>query len=243
MKQRRSSDSHSGPYWLYGHHAVSAALNNEKRVQLRLCATRNALRKLPSLPSSLQFDEVSSQDLTRLLGAEAVHQGLALQTEPLDQPDIDDVKGKLVVVLDQVSDPHNIGAIMRSAAACGASALINTERHATGETAVLCKAASGAFELVPYIQIVNLSDGLNHLQKKGFWCIGLEGEVDLTLEDAMHPHDPVALVLGAEGKGLRHKTRHYCHALARIHLPGSLKSLNVSNAAAIALYVAARRDK
>jgi 23S rRNA (guanosine2251-2'-O)-methyltransferase len=181
---------------------------------------------------------VSPQDIDKVLGPEAIHQGMMLETRPLPVRRLEALKDSpLLLVLDQVTDPHNVGAIMRSAVAFNAGAVITTQRHSPTESGVLAKSASGALELIPYIQITNLSDALGELHKLGFFTIGLDSEGPAPLEGTFSG-GRIALVLGSEGKGLRQKTRETVSALARLDMPGAIKSLNVSNAAAIALYAA-----
>jgi 23S rRNA (guanosine2251-2'-O)-methyltransferase len=172
---------------------------------------------------------------------DAVHQGLYLETDPLPAPAIEDLAAKgIVLVLDQITDPHNVGAIFRSAAAFGASAIVTTQRHSPDATGALAKAASGALEHVPFVNVQNLARGLTALKQHGFLVVGLDSEGDGDLA-ALALRAPLALVLGAEGKGLRQLTREICDHVARIDLPGKIASLNVSNAAAVALYVAASK--
>lgn len=226
---------------MYGLHPVMAALSNPSRSVLRVLATENAARRLKEIgtPARAAIESVSPKDLQRLLGAEAVHQGVAAEVMPLPSPKLDDVTatGSLVLVLDQVTDPHNVGAVLRSAAAMAADAVIVTARHSPAETGVLAKSASGALDMVPLIVVPNLARALNELGKAGFFRIGLDSDGPSDLEDSLGARR-IALVLGAEGKGLRHLTRETCDRMARLALPGALRSLNVSNAAAIALYLA-----
>lgn len=230
----RRSESH----FIYGIHPALAALANPRRTVLRVIGTANALARLAEngarLPSPPQ--EVTPRDLDRLLGAEAVHQGIALEVAPLEPLLVETVRdARLIVVLDQVTDPHNVGAILRSALAFGADAVLSTARHAPEETGVLAKAASGALDRLPLVSVPNLARALGHLADFGFFRIGLDSEGPTTLEAALHG-DRIALVLGAEGKGLRRLTREHCDAVARLPMAGPLASLNVSNAAAVALY-------
>ncbi len=225
--------------YLYGLHTVRAALDNPARKLIKLSATQNALARLEienihSLP--FPVDIVSPQDIDKVLGPEAIHQGVMLETRPLPLRRLEALKeSPLLLVLDQITDPHNVGAIMRTAVAFGAGAVITTMRHSPTESGVLAKSASGALELIPYIQITNLSDALGELHKLGFFSIGLDSEGPQPLEGTFSG-EKIALVLGSEGKGLRQKTRETVNALARLDMPGAIKSLNVSNAAAIALY-------
>ena len=230
---------------LYGLHTVRAAIDNPRRRIHRLLATRNALARLEidqdaALPFALEI--VEPRLLDKLLGGDAVHQGAMIEAEPLRPKPLDQLgETKLVLVLDQVTDPHNVGAIMRSAVAFGAGALITTSRHSPSESGVLAKAASGALEHIDHIEVRNLAEAIGELHAAGFQSVGLDSEGPAELEDTISG-GRVALVLGAEGKGLRQKTRETVTALARLDLPGQIRSLKVSNATAVALYVAARRS-
>jgi 23S rRNA (guanosine2251-2'-O)-methyltransferase len=225
--------------WLYGLHTVAAAIANPDRKILRLLATQNALARLDiaeaaSLPFPVEM--VAPHEIDKLLGPDAIHQGVALEARPLPLRKLDSLKDKpLLLVLDQVTDPHNVGAVLRSAVAFDAGAVVTTERHSPTESGVMAKSASGALELIPYIQITNLADALEELHRLGFQTIGLDSDGPQPLESTF-AGGKIALVLGAEGKGLRQKTRATCQSLARLDMPGAIKSLNVSNAAAIALY-------
>lgn len=227
--------------YLYGLHTVRAALDNPERGNIKLSVTQNALARLDiGDPQALLIpvEIVSPQDIDRVLGPEAIHQGAMLETRPLPVRRLEALKDSpLLLVLDQVTDPHNVGAIMRSAVAFDAGAVITTMRHSPTESGVLAKSASGALELIPYIQITNLADGLGELHDLGFFTIGLDSEGPAPLEGTF-AGERIALVLGSEGKGLRQKTRETVNALARLDMPGAIKSLNVSNAAAIAMYAA-----
>lgn len=226
---------------LYGLHTVRAALENPERQIVKLSVTQNALQRLEIGPvDELKFpvEMVSPQDLDKVLGPDAIHQGVMLETRPLPVRRLSALKDSpLILVLDQVTDPHNVGAIMRSAVAFNAGALITTMRHSPTESGVLAKSASGALEMIPYIQVTNLADALEELHKLGFTSIGLNSEGPAPLEGTFSG-EKIALVLGSEGKGLRQKTRATVSALARLDMPGAIKSLNVSNAAAIAMYAA-----
>ena len=233
-----------GGAWLYGQHAVHAALANQARSLRRLLATEEAAGALPPL-HEIRPELVERRTLDQLL-AGAVHQGLALLAEPLPEPAFDDLlaetdRDSLYLVLDQVTDPHNVGAILRSAAAFGATALILQERHSPPLSGALAKAASGAVELVPVCRVVNLSRALRDLKDAGVQAIGLDSEADASLAEAVAP-GPLALVLGAEGEGLRRLVRETCDRVARLPTRPPLASLNVSNAAAIALYAARQRS-
>jgi len=230
---------------LFGLHAVEAALANEKRPVLALQATENAAHRLKPLidKRGLAVDTVLPKDLDRLLGPDTVHQGVLLEAGPLPLLGLDDVDPNgILLVLDQVTDPHNVGAALRSAAAFGAAGLVLTERHSPPLSGVLAKAASGALDLIPIVQVKNLAQALNDLGERGVMCVGLAEEAEIALEDTAVSR-PLALVLGAEGKGLRQLTRERCDCLRRISTVNALASLNVSNAAAIGLHWARLRTK
>jgi 23S rRNA (guanosine2251-2'-O)-methyltransferase len=230
------------PAILYGWHTVKAALENPARRIRKLLATENALRRLKDEDVALPVEpELVRPDLIDArLGPDAVHQGLLAEADPLQAPSVEELAPDgIVLVLDQITDPHNVGAILRSAAAFAAKAIVTTARHSPEATGVLAKAASGALELVPMVAVQNLARGLEELRQRGFLLVGLDSSGDGDLA-ALALRAPLALVLGAEGKGLRQLTRATCDRVARIDLPGEIKSLNVSNAAALALYVASR---
>src|SRR5690606_37387679 len=189
---------------------------------------------------SFPVEIVDPRDLDRILGSDAVHQGALIEAQPLKPKKLSALGDtSLILVLDQVTDPHNVGAIMRSAVAFGAGALVTTSRHSPAESGVLAKSASGALEHIDHIEVRNLSDALQELQEAGFQTIGLDSEGPAELETTFSA-PRIALVLGAEGKGLRQKTRQTVNDLARLDMPGAIRSLNVSNAAAIALYAAGK---
>lgn len=246
-KPRMSKDDFKPPQlqpeqvFLYGLHTVRAALDNPARKLIKLSVTRNALARLGIAEGEkigVPVELVTPQDIDRFLGPDAIHQGVMLETRPLPVRRLDALKDSpLLLVLDQVTDPHNVGAIMRSAVAFDAGAVITTQRHSPTESGVLAKSASGALELIPYIQAGNLADTLEELHRLGFQSIGLDSEGPQPLEPTFSG-DKIALVLGSEGKGLRQKTRETVTALARLDMPGAIKSLNVSNACAISLYAA-----
>ncbi|TDX63219.1 23S rRNA (guanosine2251-2'-O)-methyltransferase [Methylosinus sp. sav-2] len=223
---------------LYGAHAVREALIAGRRKLLALYATENAAERIAPLAAAagLAPKIVDPRALSQRLGEESVHQGLMLEARPLPEADIADIEPKsgLVLVLDQVTDPHNVGAILRTAAAFAVDALIVTERHSPDFTGVLAKAASGALEHVTIVSVVNLARALEQLAERDFLIVGLDSEGPQPLE-ASPLRKPLALVLGAEGKGLRRLTRERCDILARLDMPGPIKSLNVSNACAAAL--------
>jgi 23S rRNA (guanosine2251-2'-O)-methyltransferase len=233
-----------GRYWIYGLHAVNAALANPDRTRHRLVATQEGAHALR--PSDLVPETLTRDQIAKLLPPDAVHQGAALLVDPLPEQDLGDVcraaelaERALLVVLDQVTDPHNVGAILRTAAAFGVLAVIATERHAAPETGALAKAASGALETVPLVRIGNLAHALDTLRKSGIWCVALSDDGAAVLRGPELP-PRAALVLGAEGAGLRRLTRERCDEVARLALPGAFTSLNVSNACAVALYEARR---
>ncbi|MDN2567382.1 RNA methyltransferase [Aquibium sp. A9E412] len=239
----QAAEAGDGLVRLYGLHTVRAALDNPARVVRRMLVTRNAARRLGiDDPAALAFpvELAEPRALDAFAGAEAVHQGVAIEAEPLRPATLDALgAARLVLVLDQVTDPHNVGAIMRSAVAFGADALVTTARHSPAESGVLAKAASGALEAIGHLEVRNLAEALERLAAAGFQTVGLDSDAPHDLEDALDGAR-VALVLGAEGKGLRHKTRETVATLARLALPGRIRSLNVSNAAAVALHVARR---
>lgn len=232
--------------WIYGAHAVQAALANPERRCRRLLMVAEARAAAGIGHARIAPEIVARAELDRMLPPGAVHQGVALLADPLFEPALDEIidtaaPAAFVLVLDQVSDPHNVGAILRSAAAFGASAVILNERNTPPLTGALAKAASGAIERVPLVRVVNLARGLRQLKEAGFWCIGLDGEAETSLARAIAP-GRIALVLGAEGDGLRRLTAETCDTLARLPTQADFGSLNVSNAAACALYavIAAR---
>ena len=246
-KERARRASARETLWLFGLHAVRDALLNPDRVRVRLVVTRNAADKLAdAIAASGMEPEISDpRKFSAPLDPESVHQGAALEVKPLDWGPLAQVCAPkagqgLVVMLDQVSDPHNVGAILRSAEVFGAQAVIATQRHAAPETGALAKTASGALERQPYLRVRNLAEEMETLKSLGYVVIGLDGEGPQTLGAtiATLPRGPIALVLGAEGPGLRDKTRTTCDFLARIPAAGAFGSLNVSNAAAVALYAA-----
>ena len=224
---------------LYGWHSVSAALANPARRVRKILLTENALRRMQdeNVPLPVAPDIVRPSEIDRLLSPDAVHQGFYIEADALDEPTIDTLAPEgVVLVLDQITDPHNVGAILRSACAFGVKAIVTTARHSPEATGVLAKAASGALEYVPFVLVQNLARALTALQERGFQCVGLDSEGAQPI-DALTFTAPVALVLGAEGKGLRQLTRETCDVVARLDMPGEIKSLNVSNAAALSLYI------
>ena len=232
-----------GPVAMYGWHTVTAALANPARRLRKLLATENAARRMADegVSSPIKQELVRPSAIAERLTPDAVHQGLYLETDPLPSPAVEDLPAQgVVLVLDQITDPHNVGAIFRSAAAFAATAIVTTQRHSPDATGALAKAASGALEYVPLVSVQNLARGLAALKQSGFLVVGLDSSGDADLA-TLPLRAPLALVLGAEGKGLRQLTKETCDHVARIELPGTIKSLNVSNAAALGLYVASRR--
>jgi 23S rRNA (guanosine2251-2'-O)-methyltransferase len=234
------------PIILYGWHPVVAALANPARRIRGLWATANAVRRLTEEGAALPVspEVVRPEAIAARLSPDAVHQGLLAEVEPLPSPALEDLPGAgaaagTVLVLDQVTDPHNVGAILRTAAAFAVDAVIITARHSPEATGVLAKSASGALELVPIVVVQNLARALATLKERGFLTVGLDSAASEDLA-ATALSWPLVLVIGAEGKGLRQGTRAACDRLARLDLPGAIKSLNVSNATALALYVASR---
>ena len=242
-RRKKSHQSHgtSNRPRFWGKHAVAAALDNPDRKVLRAWATRETAGFM-QFPKDVQVTLAEAPDLGRLVPNDAPHQGVVIELEPLKEAWLDDVLGQaperaVLLVLDQVTDPHNVGAILRSAAAFGAIGIVTQDRHSPPESGALAKAASGALERVPWVRVVNLARSLEEIGEAGFWRIGLAGEADTDLKDALGS-PRVALVLGAEGSGMRQNTREHCDALARLPITDSIESLNVSNAAAVALYAA-----
>jgi 23S rRNA (guanosine2251-2'-O)-methyltransferase len=235
--------SADGPVILYGWHTVAAALANPQRHIRKLLLTENAARRLADehIDMPVAPEIVRPSVIDQRLGPDAVHQGLLAEADPLPSPDIDMLPQQgIVLVLDQITDPHNVGAIMRSAAAFAVKAIVTTARHSPEATGVLAKSASGALELVPLVTVQNLARALTEMNDQGFLTVGLDSQGAENL-GALVLRQPLALVLGAEGKGLRQLTRETCSAVARLDMPGEIKSLNVSNAAVLALYIGSVR--
>ncbi|MFC0283672.1 TrmH family RNA methyltransferase [Camelimonas abortus] len=227
---------------LYGWRPVIEAIANPRRVFRRLLATENALRRLAAegLQPPVAPETARPEQIERLVGPDAVHQGLYAEAEPLPGPTLESMpQHGVFLVLDQITDPHNVGAIVRTAAAFGVSAVITTARHSPAATGVLAKSASGGLEHVPLVTVRNLAGALQTMAERGVQCIGLDSAGPAPLEE-IPMRRPLALVLGAEGKGLRQLTRARCQHLARLDMPGAIRSLNVSNAAAISLYAVSR---
>ena len=246
---REQSKPAQNGLWLYGKHAVLAALENPMRKIKRLMVTKRshdqyqaALTEIHLKHRALNPEIVSIDVFDKNLPSDSVHQGIALLTAPLADEHLEDAcviledQKNLILVMDQVTDPHNVGAVIRSAAAFGAKAIITTDRHAPPESGTLAKSASGALEAMPWVRVTNLSRALEQLAEIGFWRIGLDGYAKTDIRDADFG-DNIALVLGAEGKGIRKGTADHCDALVKLPISRTVESLNVSNAAAVALYV------
>ena len=237
--------------WLFGLHAVRDALMNPRREKLRLVVTRNAADRLGDViaRSGVTAEEADPRRFSAPLDPQSVHQGAALEVRPLDWGPLAELcmgqpgQPPRVVALDRVTDPHNVGAILRSAEVFGASAVIAPRHHAAPETGALAKTASGALERQPYLRVTNLAEALESLRAMGYLVLGLDGQAETPIEEAVagRRDRAIALVLGAEGPGLRQKTRETCDALVRIPFASDFGSLNVSNAAAVALYAASPR--
>jgi 23S rRNA (guanosine2251-2'-O)-methyltransferase len=236
--------------WLFGLHAVRDALVNPAREKLRLVVTKNAHDKLAEAiaTSGIEPEVVDPRKFSVPIDEGSVHQGAAMEVRPLNWGSLEDVAvsgtgAPLIVLLDRVTDPHNVGAILRSAEVFGARAVIAPRHHSAPETGALAKTASGALERQPYLKVTNLAEAMIELKDMGYVMIGLDGEGTVELKEALSGvgKRPVALVLGAEGPGLRERTRETCDVIARIPAGGAFGSLNVSNAAAVGLYAAATR--
>lgn len=251
MKRGHRTGKPKGGYpKLYGRHAVTAALANPNRIIRKIWGMRDVINAL-ELPPVLPIVFADGADLGRMVPSDAPHQGIVAEVEPLEDVWLGDIleegaqdepgKARPILVLDQVTDPHNVGAIFRSAAAFDALAIVTQDRHAPPESGVLARAASGALEIMPWVRVVNLARALDEIAEAGYWRIGLDGEATDTLDTALKGVDKVALVLGAEGDGLRHNSIAHCDMIARLPISPRMESLNVSNAAAIALYAAASR--
>lgn len=249
-KERQKRSSANETVWLFGLHAVRDALVNPARQKLRLVLTKNAADKLGEAiaEAGLEPEIVDPRKFDVPIDEGSVHQGAALEVKPLNWGSLQDIAASgpgapLVVLLDRVTDPHNVGAVLRSAEVFGARAVIAPQRHSAPETGALAKTASGALERQPYLRVVNLADAMEDLKAMGYVLLGLDGEAEVTLGEALAEAGsrPIGLVMGAEGPGLRDKTRDTCDRLVRIPASGEFGSLNVSNAAAVALYATTTR--
>lgn len=247
-KERNRKATEAETLWLFGLHAVRDALMNPQRARLRLIVTQNAADKLREaiVASGMEPELVDARKFSAPLDPASVHQGAALEVKPLDWGRLEDhaigAERPRLILLDRVTDPHNVGAILRSSEVLGAQAVIGMRHHAAPETGALAKSASGALERQPYLRVRNLAETILALQEMGYLVLGLDGEGTQTIEAALAGQGgrPVALVFGAEGPGLRQKTRETCDALVRIDAAGAFGSLNVSNAVAVALYASQR---
>lgn len=224
-------------FWIYGRHACLAALQNDARIIHRTIVSEKTYAELKDVLYHFTYDISSVKTLEKQLPQGAVHQGIAIQVSPLPWPDLEDAAqtGKIIIILDQVNDPHNIGAIFRSAAAFDAAAIVTQDRHSPADSGVMAKTACGALETISHITVSNISQAIETLQQCGYWCIGLDGATKQTIRQ-LNIDANIALVLGAEGKGLRPLTAKRCDGLVNIPMHPQMESLNVSNAAAIALY-------
>jgi len=230
-----------GHYYLYGLHAVQAALDNSRRVKRALFATSNALERLKT-PAKLSVQKIESAPLQAMLPPGAVHQGVALEVQALPQPSLEEIaaSGKPLLMLDQVSDPHNIGAILRSAAAFNAGGIICQDKHAPKENATIAKTAAGGLERVPMVSVTNLTRALQDLQAAGYWSVGMDGAAQQHF-DQLKLDRKTVLVMGAEGEGLRRLVAEHCDMLAKLPIDSQMESLNVSVATGIALYALAMK--
>jgi 23S rRNA (guanosine2251-2'-O)-methyltransferase len=231
---------------IWGRHPVTAALANPERTVRRVWGTREALAAFGGFPPEIPVTYAEVADLGRLVPADAPHQGVVIEVDPLPDMWLGDLLEKSVgntrplVLLDQVTDPHNVGAVLRSCAAFDALGLVTQDRHAPPESGTIARSASGALEVVPWVRVVNLARALDEIAEAGFWRVGLTGAANQTLAQAIGS-ERIALVLGAEGEGMRQNTEAHCDELAKLPISGKVESLNVSNAAAIALYAVATR--
>ncbi|WP_397589629.1 23S rRNA (guanosine(2251)-2'-O)-methyltransferase RlmB [Sphingorhabdus sp.] len=243
--RRRGAAAISGNPKFYGRHAVYAALDNPERRLINLWGTREEIGKIV-VPDGLTVQYAEVNDLARFVPKDAPHQGIVLEVAPLEDVWLTDAlavandDNRPLLILDQVTDPHNVGAIFRTAAAFGAVAVVTQDRHSPPESGALAKAASGGLEVMPWVRVVNLARALEEIAEAGYWRIGLTGNAEVTLDQALTPGRN-ALVLGAEGDGMRHNIQEHCDQLAKLPMSGQMESLNVSNAAAIALYAATVR--
>jgi 23S rRNA (guanosine2251-2'-O)-methyltransferase len=245
-KGHRPSQAPSNRPRFWGRHAVTAALANPERIVRRVWGTREALAAFGGFPPDIPVTYADVADLGRLVPADAPHQGVVIEVDPLPDIWLADLlergagNQRPLLILDQVTDPHNVGAVLRSAAAFDALGLVTQDRHAPPESGALARSASGALEAVPWVRVVNLARALDEIGEAGFWRIGLTGSAPRTLGEAIGTAR-VALVLGAEGEGMRQNTEAHCDELAKLPISPKVESLNVSNAAAIALYAVATR--
>ncbi|CTQ68342.1 TrmH family RNA methyltransferase [Roseibium alexandrii] len=240
---RRPGLPPEGPVLLYGLHTVEAAFANKDRKRLKLYATENAKNRLQErgVVIDVPVEDKRPKELDRMVTKDAVHQGMILEADPLPAYGAEHLKGaRLILALDQVTDPHNVGAILRSAVALDADAVVTTERHAPEEGPVLAKSASGALDMIKHVRVKNMARFITEMKEQGFGCIALDSDGHASLEDTDFT-DKTVLVLGSEGKGVRQGVREACGLLARLDMPGEIRSLNVSNAAVLSLYVARQK--
>lgn len=237
---RRPGLPPEGPVLLYGLYTVEAAFANRDRKRLKLFATENAQNRLAErgVKIDVPVETTMPRALDKMVTRDAVHQGMILEADPLPAYGAEHLKGaRLVIALDQVTDPHNVGAILRSAVALDVDAVVTTERHAPEEGSVLAKSASGALDMIKHVRVKNMARFVTEMKEKGFGCIALDSDGPASLEETAFT-DKTVLVLGSEGKGVRQGVREACGLLARLDMPGEIRSLNVSNAAVLSLYVA-----
>lgn len=240
---RRPGLPPEGPVLLYGLHTVEAAFANKDRKRLKLYATENAQNRLKErgVKIDVPVEDRRPKELDRMVTRDAVHQGMILEADPLPAYGAEHLKGaRLILALDQVTDPHNVGAILRSAVALDADAVVTTERHAPEEGSVLAKSASGALDMIKHVRVKNMARFITEMKDQAFGCIALDSDGPASLEDTEFTEKTV-LVLGSEGKGVRQGVREACGLLARLDMPGEIRSLNVSNAAVLSLYVARQK--
>jgi 23S rRNA (guanosine2251-2'-O)-methyltransferase len=240
---RRPGLPPESPVLLYGLHTVEAAFANTDRKRLKLYATENAQNRLNErgVTIDVPVEIKRPKELDRMVTKDAVHQGMILEADPLPAYGVEHLRGaRLVLALDQVTDPHNVGAILRSAVALDADAVVTTERHAPEEGSVLAKSASGALDMIKHVRVKNMARFIAEMKDQGFGCIALDSDGPASLEDTAFT-DKTVLVLGSEGKGVRQGVREACGLLARLDMPGEIRSLNVSNAAVLSLYVARQK--
>jgi 23S rRNA (guanosine2251-2'-O)-methyltransferase len=245
MNRKKSVNNNGAKLMIYGKHASLAAIENASRTVHHAYVSRNLHAAFQPYLAGVSHSVMELRDIEKMLPEGAVHQGIVLEVAPLEPFDLEDVinDASLVVVLDQVSDPHNVGAIMRTCAAFGVDALIVHDRHAPKESSIIAKAACGALEMLPLISVTNIVYGLDELKEAGFWCVGLAGEASQNIADFVADKpEKIALILGAEGDGMRRLTAEKCDFLVRLPIHPQMESLNVSNAAAIALYALQHQD-
>lgn len=243
-KDKRSQPNKGGKYWIYGRHACVEAINNKERKISRILVTENIYNDIQGKINSEEptYNVVSSDEISKILNEDAVHQGIAIEVSPLPEKSIEDIDDdvKVVVLLDQVTDPHNIGAIIRSSAAFGAGAVITTKSNSPAESGTMAKSSSGALEHIYYIRVGNLVQAIDALKERGFWCLGLDGGGETTI-DRLPDYEKIAIIMGAEGKGMRRLTTEHADMIVSLPISNKVESLNVSNAAAIALYEIAKK--